>query len=73
MLKDRDDTEYIQCSQCGHVHQTKQKHKTEDLYVDCDCPRCGAKRGLYIGADLNDFYELADVTLDRRYYEYKKF
>ena len=68
----RNNVDYIQCSQCGRVYQTKQKHNVDDLYVDEICPFCNAKRGLYIGANLDDFYELADITLDARYYQYTK-
>lgn len=73
MLINKNYIGYIQCSQCGHVYQTKQKHNIDDLYVNETCPFCNAKRGLYIGTDLYDFYELADITLDARYYQYTKY
>ena len=73
MLRAKNNTGRIQCSQCGHVYKAKQEHNIEDLYVDETCPFCNAKRGLYIGSNLDDFYELSDVTLDARYYQYTKY
>jgi rubredoxin len=72
MLIGRDNVDYIQCSQCGHVYQVEQKHKVEDLYVNETCPSCNSTRGLYMGTNLDYFYELADITLDSRYYQYTK-
>ena len=72
MLRSKDMIEYVQCSQCGRVYSAQQKHNVESLYVDEICPFCNARRGLYIGTDLNDFYALTDITLDSRYYEYSK-
>ena len=72
MSRGTNNVDYIQCSQCGRVYQAKLEHNVDDLYVYEICPFCNANRGLYIGTNLDDFYELADITLDIRYYQYTK-
>lgn len=63
---------HVQCSQCGHIYPINREYKTEDVYINSRCPQCNAKRGLYLGANQDEYYELMDINLDQRYYEYKK-
>ena len=72
MLNDKDNYGNVQCTQCGHVYQTKRKVNIEDLYVNTKCPLCGTKKGLYVGKTIEDYYEFYDVNKDSRYYNYKK-
>jgi DNA-directed RNA polymerase subunit RPC12/RpoP len=64
---------YIQCTQCGHVHKIKRNLEVEyEMYVYHICSKCGHNRGLYLGDNLDDFYELYSLNEDARYYIYNK-
>lgn len=62
--------QYVQCSQCGHIYEIYKEYKIEQVYINSRCPKCNAKRGLYLGTHIDEFYELMDINLDQRYYEY---
>ena len=62
---------WIQCLHCGHIYYTKAKLPLDKLYVASDCPGCGEyTKGLNCGNDEADIYELMDINMDPRYYEY---
>ena len=70
MLNTNEDI-YIQCTQCGYVHKIKNNLEIEDeLYIDYICSKCGNNRGLYLGNNLDYFYELYSLNEDSRYYTY---
>ena len=62
------DTSYVQCTQCGCIYKIKKTFDKSIIYIDSQCPACDNTRGLNIGKDILDQYELYDVTLDSRYY-----
>lgn len=59
--------QYVQCTTCGHVYQTK-KLNIETIYINHECPKCKGPHGLNIGHDILDKYLYYDVTKDERYY-----
>lgn len=60
----------IQCSRCGHIYNTNQFLNEDDTYIDSICPKCGNSRGLFVGNNIIDMYELYDVNVDPRFYNY---
>lgn len=60
----------VQCSKCGEIHETQQFFLNDDTYVDDICPKCGNNRGLFVGNNISDMYELYDVNVDPRFYNY---
>lgn len=58
---------YAQCMVCGHIYQTE-KLNIEIMYIDHQCPKCGAVRGLNVGSDILDKFLYYDVIKDERYY-----
>ncbi len=61
---------YVQCTHCGCIEKIQERLEEYVIYIDFECRACGNARGLNIGKDILDQYELYDVTLDSRYYYY---
>lgn len=67
-MREDNGSSYVQCTQCGCIDKIKERLEEDVMYIDFECPVCGNTRGLNIGKDILDQYELYDVTLDSRYY-----
>ena len=65
-------TEYLQCCNCGHIHQEKILCRDDDLYVltNCDCCK-EIVNHLRCGENQEDIYKYYDCTKDFRFYNYK--
>ena len=59
---------WIQCNECGKIHQIQRSVPVEELYTTAKCPRCGFMTGLNLGDKQEDIYIYYDVTKDERYY-----
>lgn len=66
---------FFQCTRCGTTHKIQENviEISDDIYSSLWCSKCkGMTKQLYVGSKEEEFYELCDVTLDSRYYEYGK-
>ena len=66
---------FFQCTHCGTVHKVQKNviEISDDIYGSLWCDKCKeTTKQLYVGDKEDDFYELCDITLDNRYYEYYK-
>lgn len=64
------DKVWMQCQQCGKLHQVKTKDTSDDdLYIEEYCPRCrdGTKH-LWCGEQKEDVYIYYNVNVDPKYY-----
>lgn len=64
------DKVWMQCQQCGTLHQVKTKDTSEDdLYIEEYCPKCrdGTKH-LWCGEQKEDIYIYYNVNADPRFY-----
>lgn len=61
---------YVQCQNCGKVYKFPRIVARDKLYVQSYCPECGAETALNLGNKEEDIYELYNVNIDPRYYEY---
>ena len=61
---------YVQCLNCGRIHQIEKILPIEVFTVRVKCPRCGSKKGINCGNDIEDIYLYSNENLDPRYYEY---
>ena len=63
--------EYVQCNECGNIHQVKMEFNIEDLYVNVKCPHCGRiVSHLWVGSKKEDIYMYYDPVKDPRFYNY---
>jgi hypothetical protein len=61
--------EYLQCCNCGGIHQQEVQCNNDDLYIICQCEKCGKTfKHLRCGENLSDVYMHYDVVMDRRFY-----
>lgn len=68
-MSEKSGSKYIQCTKCGHVYIIDEDLSLiDDMYVNTRCPRCKNKKGLNLGNDIDDYYELYNLNLDERYY-----
>ena len=58
----------IQCQECGKIYQIPDEIAIDKLYIYANCPHCGIAKGLNLGNNEDDVYDLYDVTWDMRYY-----
>ena len=69
-LSEKQDGTYIQCTECGAIYWIDREVPIDRLYVDAYCGKCENERGLNLGSDEDCIYELMDINIDPRYYEY---
>ena len=65
------DGNYVQCTQCGHLHKVKKVSMSDDdLYTEpIWCGKCRDEtKHLFIGEHPEDVYLYGDINLDERYY-----
>lgn len=61
---------FLQCQTCGVVYKFPRIVAIDKMYITSYCPECGAATALNLGNKEEDRYELYDVNIDPRYYEY---
>ena len=65
------DREYVQCQECGRIHQVNIWFDTDDLLVKLECSRCrGETTHLLCGNKEEDLYATYNLNIDPRYYQY---
>lgn len=63
------DREYVQCQECGCVHQVDIQFKTEELFVRLWCPKCrDGTTHLLCGDKEEDLYATYNLNIDPKYY-----
>ena len=68
------DKEIFQCSCCGNIHRVDSRYKPRGdiIYVPLWCDKCNEySKQLYCGDDDSQIYELYDLNIDEKYYNYK--
>ena len=61
---------FVQCQNCGNLYTFPHIVAIDKMYISSYCPECGATTALNLGNNEGDRYELYDVNIDPRYYEY---
>lgn len=69
-VSEKEEGTYIQCTHCGAIYWIERKVPIDKLYVAAYCNECGNPKGLNLGDDADCIYELLDINIDPRYYEY---
>lgn len=69
------DQVWVQCQNCGKLHQVKNKYASlsdDDLYTEpIWCPKCrGGTKHLIVGENKEDFYVFGNNNLDERNFIY---
>lgn len=68
------DKEIFQCSCCGNISRVDSRYKPRGdiIYVPLWCDKCNEySKQLYCGDDENQIYELYDLNIDEKYYNYR--
>lgn len=63
---------WLQCQECGRLHKKEVQNNIEDIYIEVQCPKCrNTTTHLVCSEDESEIYNLYNLNIDPRYYNYK--